>query len=234
MRPLGLGLLAGIMATTQGAAEPCVGDSFDRPFPGATSVETRFADIPSPNFPGLWQEGRIDGYPYRIYANGEASLQDGGSDPLWSIDVLCPGDSDNCTQSVTGTPPEVALGIATRLGLCFVAPDRAAVPVAPPPAPPPVTVTPEAAPSEPPVAAPTVTAPKVTAPCGLAALPEGEPGITLQLLLVAAGGDPGPIDGLPGALTRDALGQILGPEAEGLTAEAAIAALDAFLCKAPE
>ncbi|WP_163850800.1 peptidoglycan-binding domain-containing protein [Pseudooceanicola aestuarii] len=244
-----LTLAAGLLIGVQAQAAPCVGANFQRPLPGATGVETRFVDVPSPRFPGLWQEGRIEGHPYVIYANGEASLQEGRAEPRWSIFVLCDLDAGSCTQTAEGSPPAPAVTIATMLGQCFVAPEQ--VVAAPVRAPDRVVIAPPSdgwalTPPPDPVFAPqdpgalaeaagslgaaNAAAVEPTAPCGLQTVPEGEPGITLQLLLVEAGVDPGPIDGFPGRRTRAALAEVLGAEAARMEIAAATTALSEHLC----
>lgn len=235
------------LMATQAWAEPCVGAAFDTPFPGATGVVTRYADVPSPRFPGLWQEGLIRGYPYVLYANGEADLRDSRRDPMWVISVACDPGATTCVQEMDGTPPEVAVAIATQLGQCFVAPETVTTPAVslPKPVTTPAVPLPEPVAEPRPAPAPTQAAPPsslpplvpgdddevVRAPCGLDAVPEGEPGITLQLLLVEAGADPGPIDGLPGQKTLTALGQVLNVSPDDLTLEEAVAAMNSFLCE---
>lgn len=295
-RALALGLVATSFTGLEAAAAPCVGDNFERPFPGATEVSTRFVDVPSPRFPGLWQEGRLQGYSYILYANGEATVQDGGLEPQWSISVFCDLENGSCEQVADGTPPAAAVRVATLMGQCFVAPETVDVPPVPEPEPDPVApdtegwalvlpddetdISPqptlsdtveeplphpalvaedgtadaepepaetqaeeaESEPAEPqPVEAeaaepaPAQVAaedpPAPPAPCGLATVPEGTPGATLQRLLVEAGEDPGPIDGFPGRLTRRALIAVLGEDAGNLGTEAAIVALNAHLCQ---
>lgn len=291
-RRVAVALLAGLTAT-DASADPCVGAGFDKPFPGAVGVSTRHVDVPSPRFPGLWQEGSLGGYGYRLYANGEVQIDDPAPEPTWSITLLCGQIGTPCTETTEGTPPNAALTTARRLGQCFVAPDEVkAVPTEPeapltapstegwalgqPPTPPEpegsapdvlseeiseeaATSAPEDAPADPAQAIPDdapIDTPEELAteqievlvedaleatpdpvpvpPCGLATIPEGTAGFTLQRLLVAAGANPGPVDGLPGRLTRNALVEVLGQDAGGLTTDDAITALDAFLCTPAE
>lgn len=223
--------------TTAAHSETCVSDTFDRPLPDATTVETRHADVPSPRFPGIWQEGQVDGFFYRIWSNEVAVLQSNRRSPLWTISVTCDGTDKACSQTVDGVPTPEALQTAGRLGKCLTdasfsgkiietqSAQEALVPeepVAP-------DVTTSALPAiDAPVAPPSdVTDPP---PCGLASLPDGETGITLQRLLVAAGADPGPLDGLVGQRTYRALADVLGEDAAQLAQSDAIQALDQFLC----
>lgn len=253
--PLAGVCLAGcVAAAPAAAATPCVGTGFDHPFPGATGVVTRFADVPSPQFPGLWQEGTINGHGYRMYANGEASVQEAGPEPGWAVFLRCDLPGKSCTTTTEGTPPDAAIAIAGVMERCFIAPETVYAPlpapaepalVAPPtegwalaPTPSPEPEPPETDPTAPEPAASAVPAEDTqtsapAAPCGLAAIPDGSPGLTLQRLLVAAGADPGPLDGLPGRRTRTALTQVLGAAAGDLTTQEAVRALDAVLCAAP-
>ncbi|MEF3049204.1 hypothetical protein [Pseudotabrizicola sp. L79] len=232
--------LAGLAQGSVAAAETCVGAGFDQPFPGATAVVTRQADVPTPQFPGLWQEGLIGGYFYELYANGEASLKADPAGEAWQITVDCKEGA--CAQTVQGNPPDGASQIAAQLGQCLVSPVVTPILADPVPAeaPPeaPVEASAEAAPvvaEAPAEVQPTPVPPPEEAkpPCGLATLPAADPGTTLQLLLVAAGADPGPIDGMPGQNTMNALASILGQGAKAMAIDAAISALDAHLCAMP-
>lgn len=224
--------LAGLAQGSVAAAETCVGAGFDQLFPGATAVVTRQADVPTPQFPGLWQEGLIGGYFYELYANGEASLKADPAGEAWQITVDCKEGA--CAQTVQGTPPDGASQIAAQLGQCLVSPVVTPIPADPVPA----EASAEAAPvvaEAPAEVQPTPVPPPEEAkpPCGLATLPAADPGTTLQLLLVAAGADPGPIDGMPGQNTMNALASILGQGAKAMAIDAAISALDAHLCAMP-
>jgi len=197
-------------------AEPCVSATFDKPLEGASSVITRQVDVPSPQFPGLWQEGILNGYFYAIYANGEAELKAVLEPQEWTLKVNCTADAEGCAKSQTGTPPPEANATLAILEQCL---GGAVVPQAP--------------------EAPNVTevaevAEVVKAPCGLQTVAEGADGEVLQNLIVAAGKDPGPVDGIIGAKTLDALVEILGPSSRSLGVREAVTALDAFLCDAAD
>lgn len=202
------------MHTAVAVAEPCVTETFDRPVPGATNVVTRHVDVPSPQFPGLWQEGEIEGYFYAIYANGEGSVQPSRTLPEWSITFSCDVITETCTRARQGgLPPAGADRVTDILEQCFF-PRKAAQ---------------EQSLRPPGVEEPAVEPAPPT--CGAVALPQGEPGITLQRLLVLVGADPGPIDGYPGQRTRDAMVQILGLQSTNMSIVDAINALNTLLCE---
>jgi hypothetical protein len=194
-------------------------------------VVTRRVDVPSPQFPGLWQQGLIGGYFYTLFANGEGLLQSSRETPDWAITFSCDAETGTCNRTQSeGTAPAEASAIVHQLEQCMngieVTTEPPAPQVAEPPAP---TV------EEPP--APTVTEPieptvveAAPPPCGLKAIPEGAEGLTVQRLVVLAGADPGPLDGYPGKLTQTAIAQLLGPKANGLSLADTIIALDQLLC----
>ncbi|MGJ8597560.1 peptidoglycan-binding domain-containing protein [Sulfitobacter sp.] len=205
---LGLTILALTLAKSA-AAEPCVSNTFDEPLQGAVEVVTRHADVPSPQFPGLWQEGMLDGLFYTLYANGEGVVKSEKRISDWEVRVLCLDHGVDCSISATGTPPENAYQVANILSLCLrnVAPAE--------PEKPKTTKQPEVS---------------LKTPCGLASVEDGAGGIVLQRLLVAAGADPGPVDGYVGGKTNEALAGILGEESTKLSIADAIGALDLWMC----
>lgn len=185
------------------SAEPCVSTTFDTPVPGAVNVVTRQVDVPSPQFPGLWQEGYLDGYFYTLYANGEGALRSSRSAPEWEVKIICSSQSEGCELSADGAPSDDAQRVALILQQCLLG-EKAP---------------PETQPEEVPAT-----------PCGVAAVPEGTPVAVLQSLLVAAGADPGPVDGFIGGKTLNALAEVLGPSANGLSVPDAVTAMDQLLC----
>lgn len=187
-------------------AEPCVSATFDTPLTGAVDVVTRYADVPSPQFPGLWQEGMLEGYFYTLYANGEGLLQSSRNAPSWEVKVTCTAEAGECSIKADGTPPENAQRLADVIAQCLQG--RPTTEVAAP--------APE---------------PEEKAPCGVATVEAGPEGMVLQRLLVAAGTDPGPVDGFVGNGTRTALAEVLGASSRGLAIPDAIAALDKFMCE---
>jgi hypothetical protein len=201
-------------------------------------VVTRHVDIPSPQFPGLWQEGVIGGYFYTLFANGEGVLQAAPYEPGWAINIICNETAKTCERMPEGLPaPADALAIVDLLERCFIAPETAqdivqpAVVTSPEP-----VVEPVSKPVPTPVAGatpePTTESPAPSIPCGLNAIPEGAEGITIQRLLLLGGADPGPIDGFPGNRTRTAIIELLGEKAADMPIPAAIVALDQLLCRA--
>lgn len=120
MRSLALGMLGGASLMSSAFAEPCVGPGFEKPFPGATGVETLQVDVPSALFPGLWQQGLIDGFAFKIFANGSATLQDVQSPPAWSIVADC--QQSACIREVSGSPPQVAWDAFKPLERCIAPP----------------------------------------------------------------------------------------------------------------
>lgn len=193
-----------LCGVSSAVAEPCVSATFDVPLPGAIDVVTRHADVPSPQFPGLWQEGRLEGYFYTLYANGEAVLKSRRNAPAWEFKVVCDAEQVDCSISVNGLPPDDAKPLADVLALCLQGRPLIA--------------------EEPQQAEP-------EAPCGLATVEDGPEGMVLQRLLVAAGADPGPVDGFVGNGTRKAIAEILGESSRGLAIDDAIVALDLLMCE---
>ncbi|MDP2520885.1 peptidoglycan-binding domain-containing protein [Shimia thalassica] len=202
--------------------------TFDRPFPDAVNVTTRYADVPSPRFPGLWQEGWIAGSFYRIWSNNEAVLQAGPRDPEWTIEIKCGDDLGQCMESREGPVPQDAGLIARDLAACLVDAEFSGREPEPVVESIPVFDVGTSFTSETTIDAAEEMLPPL--PCGLQKIPEGSVGLTLQRLLIEAGGDPGPLDGFPGARTRRALVDVLGVSAAGLSETEAIKALDRHLC----
>lgn len=216
------------------AAAPCVGTTFDLPFPDATNVETRLADAPSPQFPGIWQEGLISGWPYRLFANGDGDLRSDPNTPLWEIAFICQSNEEACSVTQKGTLPDGAARVATNLQNCMLGlPLVTAFPV---PAPDPVAelqpeteLENETADES---AVEIIGSEDVTPePCGVA-LVSGRSNIAdLQELITLAGEDAGPADGIMGPQTRDALTNVIGETAANLDVPEAIAQLDKLLCE---
>lgn len=187
--------LALVVWATQGSAEPCVSATFDVPVPGATDVILHVTDLPSAKFPAFWQEGRLDGYPYRIFANATGLVRSDGQGQPWAIELQCDAASETCKFTPSGTPPDAATRVAERLGQCLV---------------PAISV------PEPTVAAeqgmePTEGLAQAAAdpvfeneseaearPCGLAVVDEETEIAAMQRLLILLGEDPGPVDGFLG------------------------------------
>lgn len=218
------------------------------------AVETRHVDVPSPNFPGLWQEGFILGYFYQIFANDEAVLAQAKSEPDWSISITCMDEI--CHRVIVGRPDEGTANIADLLASCLRDPNLSTEAIEKE-----LSLSEQATSKEGQTHA--LTQPLLasgaegnseaveqeagenntalthaedieiatTPPCGLAVIPEGTPGLTVQRLLVLAGADPGPIDGIPGRMTRAALREVLGKSQSVLSLRKMIFELDALLCR---
>lgn len=177
--------LAGLAALSIAApvhATSCLGPALEIPFPTAQGVETRRADVPAPRFPGVWQDGVVQGFAYRMFANGDATLAPMSSQATWQVIVQCDLPQAKCTQAVDGTPPEEALRVAELLKQCFLDPGKVTAeavrppppPPLPPPPPPPEPEAPVTQPSEDAAAAPEATAPTPQPPgWALAAPSEG-------------------------------------------------------------
>lgn len=224
--------MSGIVSSA--GAETCVSDTFDRPYPGATEVATRHVDVPSSRFPAIWQEGRIDGFYYRVWSHEDAVLQSDRTAPEWAILVTCKAGETQCRRMVEGTAPAGAVRVADELASCLTNPAFAGrLPEATEDFSAPNVE--EATQDDTPEPDETDVPPDDPASCGLADLPEGPPGLTLQRLLVKAGADPGPLDGIAGRKTYRALAEVLGETLAPQLREAeAIEALDKALCDDPE
>jgi hypothetical protein len=178
----------------QAETAPCVSPTFDVAFPGATDVTSHVTDLPSSTFPAFWQEGRLDGYPYKIFANATGVLRGDGPDQVWAIDVMCDASAETCAFTETGTPPEPAGRVAERIAHCLV-------PAFPLPV---LAEEPESVEEPTPLPEPNVPEPIDTPvvqedkPCGLALSDEETEVATMQRLLVLIGEDPGPVDGFLG------------------------------------
>lgn len=179
----------------QAETTPCVSPSFDVPFPGATDVTSYVTDLPSSAFPAFWQEGRLDGYAYKIFANATGVLRGGGADQTWKIDMTCDASVGTCALTQTGTPPEAATRVATRVGQCLApALSKPAVVenVAPAAAQEPIPEQLAVAPTDQPMGG------QADKTCGVALTDEASDIATMQRLLVLLGEEPGPVDGLLG------------------------------------
>ena len=296
-------LVAGLVTlriATTASADSCIGPTLDIPFPTASGVKTQRADVPSPRFPGLWQEGIVQGYAYRLFANGDATLEPLPPEDGWRLLMSCDLVIGACYREETGSSPENATYLATALENCFVNPNavtaQALIPpqqksaaqpptyaeLSPKPAAtsgtiPEVPVSEDAALQSGALVAPLADDTPVRVPdpvntngslprllpqnqkealpnpveqsrqdeepesalqttaiptsCGLDILPKGASStLMLQRMLLEAGVNPGPLDGLVGPRTRNALRQVLGNDANYLSPEEAIKALKLVLC----
>lgn len=171
------------------------------------------ADVPSSRFPGLWQEGTIAGWPYRLFSNGDGDIRSDRRSPIWRIAFKCEAETKDCSVTETGTPSDEIKRIAINLQSCLLG---QAVEFE--------TIVEDAKPEG-------ARVPLRQEPCGLALIPETSGALALQELLRLSGANPGPLDGILGSQTREALAGVLGEESSELAITDAIAQLDVFLCK---
>lgn len=229
MANLGGVALTFCIAASAAHAVTCVGSDFTSPFPGASNVTTHLVDVPSPRFPGLWQEGTKDGYFYMLFANGDAILT-AGQNSTWLISYSCDAGLGECAALFEGTPPDGAMQVAEQLKQCLLE-GEVSIPVVEPEAAPveaaPVEEEPANSLSEEPVS----PAPfEETEACSVETIDDENPTHKLQRMLVLAGADPGAVDGIPGAMTNNALTSVLGEAADQLSTEDAITALQDLVC----
>lgn len=200
-------------------AAPCISSTFDVPLPDAVNVIVNYADVPSPLFPSVWQEGLINGLPYAIFSNGEGYLKPSFSSEDWHMSFSCGRGS--CTTTLVGTPPKEAVEQLAELTSCVLG---------------------KASPSKGISERKSIASHEsVNEPIKEASADDQEKcllnddrhdvdGFQLQRLLVEAGSDPGPIDGSVGKLTRKALKEVLGNSAVEMNLAQAINALKQVNC----
>lgn len=196
-------------SATQAWAAPCVSSTFDVPFPGATDVMSHVTDLPSSIFPAFWQEGRLDGYTYKIFANATGVLRSADADQHWTIEVSCDVSNETCAFSEFGYPPETAARVAERVGECLVfenlvpeAPQELITGVADESNNDLAVTFPALVVVDPAAETPTS---EPSAACGTAITNESTDIATMQRLLVLLGKDPGPVDGFLGPQTFTAM-----------------------------
>jgi hypothetical protein len=174
---------------------------------------TQMADVPSSRFPGLWQEGTIAGWPYRLFSNGDGDIRSDRRSPIWRIAFKCEAETKDCSVTETGTPSDEIKRIAINLQSCLLGQAVEFETIV-------EDAKPEGAPE-----------PVRQDPCGLALIAEFSDVFALQELLRLAGANPGPVDGIMGSQTREALADVLGEEKSEFAVTDAIKQLDALLCE---
>lgn len=296
MKPTAYAVAAGcfVLPSIAMALPPCVGADLATPMPSATGVEWRAVDIPTARFSGIWQQGQIEGFAYRIFPDMTAIVFNERDNAGWRIDVLC-AQAAPCVEASVGSVPEAAKAAAKAIGECLIpTPQSPKVPVSAPVAPkqPALKTTvepPKPAPTAAPVAKPTPPAataipalapkpvkttpppsdlsdkakrigteasplqgsnsraPAPLPPAGGSALQNkaakparlcvapsktdaGSAIRAIQRILRSIGTDPGPIDGVKGKRTTEALKATLGPDAAKLDPVSALIALTAKVC----
>ncbi|MCF2904152.1 hypothetical protein L0666_04055 [Octadecabacter sp. CECT 8868] len=222
----GLTALILLGGASQGQATPCVGNDFTIPLAGATNVTTHVADVPSPRFPGLWQEGTKDGFDYFLFANGDATLH-AGEDSEWRISFTCDDGSSECTFDTSGSPPEPAMQVAEQLKQCLQNGEITALAAEPEEA-----IIEAETEEESPVSDTDITPPasQTAEACGEETIDDDNLTRKLQRMLILAGADPGPVDGIFGDMTNVALVSVLGEPALLLSADDAIGAIQDLIC----
>lgn len=233
MRLMQLAILAATCGFASAAtAAPCVTASFDRPLPGANNVVSHVADVPSVQFPAFWQEGRIEGFAYKIFSNSEGFLRSVDPDQGWTIAIVCDAQARNCDLATDGAPPLAATEVARVLGQCLVGEDipadrfrQASAPVATETTEPQVVTV---RPTETQMPAATAPPPR---PCGLSAVSEANEIATMQRLLLLAGQDPGLVDGFLGPQTFKAMDFFVEDADWDTSIAEVIILLDALLCE---
>jgi hypothetical protein len=117
MHSSALGVLISALLVSSAFAAPCVGTGYDVPLPGATNVETTQVDVPSAQFPGMWQRGLIEGFAYQIFADRTAVILEVGMLSSWSIAKDC--QKLPCIRKVSGSPPRLAWDMSKLIELCI-------------------------------------------------------------------------------------------------------------------
>jgi hypothetical protein len=112
-----MSLIASAMGVTSAFAEICVGPAYDRPLPGAVDVVLHQTDIRSAQYPGVWQEGTIEGRFYQIFANNMAILKEERNANTWSIAIDC--RQKTCSAEMTRSPPDTAKKLAKKIEQCL-------------------------------------------------------------------------------------------------------------------
>ncbi len=120
----------------------------------------------------------------------------------------------SCTEIVKGSPPDAVARITASLQSCFLGEEFVA----------PNTLEAEPEPEA-------VKTSELDAPCEETLLTGDTDEIALQKLLIMAGADPGPVDGLIGPKTLDAFSQVTGESAQAFNLSSAALTLRALVCE---
>ncbi len=212
MKPSALACVAAICTLgTTSVAEPCVSDTFERPFPEATSVVSHVSDVPSVQFPVFWQEGILQGFRYKILASGEGIVRPINPQESWVVSIACDALRLVCDYSIEGPVPQAAIKVSNSVGQCLVGVEHLDA----------ETTSLEASQVTPETSRPT---------CGSASIDEVNQVAAMQRLLVIAGEDPGPVDGLLGARTFSAMEPFVQGADWNTSISDMIALLDSRLC----
>jgi hypothetical protein len=219
MKPIASACVATLCASASVAvAEPCVSATFERPLPNATRVVTHVSDVPSAQFPVFWQEGILEGFRFKILASREGTVRPIDNREDWVVSITCHSSDLTCELSMKGAPPQTAVTVANKIGQCLVGAQLDGETTGPPP--------PGASALE------TLSGTSQTErpTCGSAAIDEVSDIAIMQRLLIMAGEDPGPVDGVLGALTFSAMEAFAAGVDRNTSISDVIALLDARLC----
>lgn len=205
------------------AAEPCVSETFELPLPEATSVVSHVSDVPSVLFPAFWQEGILQGFKYKIFASAVGTVRSTDIREDWVISITCDPFETSCVLSTDGEPPQSAVTVSNKIGECLLGTEVADEKVTDAT---PDIQSPESANVEPSQDTPQTEA----AACGSASIDEVNEIAVMQRLLVLAGEDPGPVDGLVGPRTFSAMEPFVAGADQNTSIPDVISLLDARLC----
>lgn len=207
-------------------AESCVSSTFDKPLPGATDVELRMADVPSALHPVIWQEGSLSGHFYKLFPDGTGSLASSQTRPDWKVEITCDLKDSKCAYNSSSNAPSSSYDVAKKIGQCLLGKKEISEEI---------EANPEALESEVTLKNEAIDSIKNKESkidkCEDISVPEEKPEIALQLLLVLAGTDPGPIDGIIGSSTLKALDEVWNMSDPKLNLNDAILGVKKFLCK---
>lgn len=284
MTPTAYAVLAGLifLPSVAMALPSCVGADIGTALPKATEVQWQTVDVPAAGFSGIWQQGQLDGFAYRIFPDLTAIVFNERANAGWRIDVRC-SQAAPCRQAFVGSVPDGAKAAAKTIGECLNPKDQAPrTPVSarvgptlkapkttlPPPAkattPTPAAVAANSNKAAPSQSDPTnkatrtgkeaassdgnrsqatvpsqlssdaATSNKGSKPARICAAPSrndaGSAIRAIQRLLISIGADPGPMDGVRGKRTVQALQATVGTDVAKLDPVSILIVLTAMIC----
>ncbi len=220
---LGPAVLCGFASTA--FAEPCVSETFERPLPEATSVVSYISDVPSALFPAFWQEGILEGFRYKILASSEGTVGPIDIREDWAISITCNTADLTCNLSIDGEPPQTAVTVSDRIGQCLLGLEITVEEI--------IDQTSDSQSAESSIEETLQDISLSEEPiCGSASISEINEVAVMQRLLIMAGEDPGPVDGILGPLTFAGMEPFVAGADRNTPIPDVIALLDAQLCAA--